>query len=399
MLKKFLLNIFFPGLLFSTFGIAFLEFYNHTWLYPTADLSRRASLFINSFPMGAEIILNGKRLEEKTPVRLYDLPPGEIALEFTLKGYLPVKKTVQLLANEDNRVEVVLEKELPEAREEFLVYVATRKLPVYSAPKEEQPLFWVNYKEQLKVKEVTADGLWYKVDYSGKEGFVKTNAPLSRKPLFVHPLYNEDVSLAQIQVFVYGYLPKEINFLSRVTEFKSLIEPALKSVEEFHNSQFLGESKISFEIKNLIEGASYADLISGFKNSPAASYIYVNSLFQDLLARLDFTAPQKEAFYLQLIIVPAFILSERKESILEVYNDLSKDSQGKHLILLSEDLLLESTPYQKENILYAAIARSFGVYAPFGNEEVKVDVPLEKRKIPSEILKQLGINPEVLRQR
>jgi len=97
--------------------------------------------------------------------------------------------------------------------------------------------------------------------------------------------------------------------------------------------------------------------------------------------------------------VPAFILSERKESILEVYNDLSKDSQGKHLILLSEDLLLESTPYQKENILYAAIARSFGVYAPFGNEEVKVDVPLEKRKIPSEILKQLGINPEVLRQR
>jgi len=399
MLKKFLLNIFFPGLLLSALSIAFLEFYNHTWLYPAPALGTRASLFLNSFPTGAEITLNGKLLEEKTPARLYDLPPGEVSLELVLKGYLPVKKTLHLLANEENRIEVVLEKELPESKESFWVYVATSKLPVYPAPKEGQPLFWINYKEQLQVLEVTADGLWYKVSCSGKEGFIKTSASLSRKPLFAHPLYNEDISLSKILVFVYGYLPKEMNFLSKVADFKSLLEPLFKNVEDFHNSQFLGESTLSFETKSLIEGASYADLISGFKNSPAAHYVYVNSLFQDLLSKLEFATPQKETFYLELVIVPPFILNERKESVLEAYNELTKDFQGKHLILLSEDLLLESTPYQKENILYAAIARGFGVYAPFGNEEIKADLPLVKRKIPSEILKQLGISPEIIGQK
>jgi eukaryotic-like serine/threonine-protein kinase len=58
------------------------------------------SVKITSSPRGADIIMGGKRLEEKTPYLIENLPPGEVQFTLELKGYRPAEIRAVIRAGE-----------------------------------------------------------------------------------------------------------------------------------------------------------------------------------------------------------------------------------------------------------------------------------------------------------
>lgn len=67
--------------------------------YPSDGIVPRYDAFsINSFPEGAQIELDGKQLPDKTPLKT-KIKPGEHTLKLSLKGFIPVEKTINIVQN------------------------------------------------------------------------------------------------------------------------------------------------------------------------------------------------------------------------------------------------------------------------------------------------------------
>jgi hypothetical protein len=67
----------------------------------------RGALVLNSFPAGAEVVVNGKAMGQ-TPVVLEDLPAGSRAVVLRREGYAPWSASVRVVANERVPVRVTL---------------------------------------------------------------------------------------------------------------------------------------------------------------------------------------------------------------------------------------------------------------------------------------------------
>jgi hypothetical protein len=73
-----------------------------------APPARSGSLFVDSRPRGAAVIVDGRR-RGRTPLRLADLSAGTYAVRLDLSGYRPVATSVDVRAGEQARVAVTLE--------------------------------------------------------------------------------------------------------------------------------------------------------------------------------------------------------------------------------------------------------------------------------------------------
>lgn len=60
------------------------------------------AIFTESDPKNANILLNGKKLKEITPARLYNISPGEYELEIYKENYFPWKKKIFVQSSEVN---------------------------------------------------------------------------------------------------------------------------------------------------------------------------------------------------------------------------------------------------------------------------------------------------------
>lgn len=73
----------------------------------------RSVIYVYSDPQGADVIVNDKKVEQKTPVILHDLPLGTYKLRIEKAGFLPTDLNLTLSVNEFNPVIVKL-KPIPE---------------------------------------------------------------------------------------------------------------------------------------------------------------------------------------------------------------------------------------------------------------------------------------------
>jgi len=64
------------------------------------DISNSSSLKISSNPQGANIVLNGENISEKTPIMFSPFPPGQYALTVNLEGYYPFEENIVLNGGE-----------------------------------------------------------------------------------------------------------------------------------------------------------------------------------------------------------------------------------------------------------------------------------------------------------
>jgi hypothetical protein len=67
----------------------------------------RGALVLNSFPPGADVVINGRAMGQ-TPVVLEDLPAGSRAVVLRRAGYAPWSASVRVVANERVPVRVTL---------------------------------------------------------------------------------------------------------------------------------------------------------------------------------------------------------------------------------------------------------------------------------------------------
>ena len=67
------------------------------WFNPsTSNIVETGVISINTFPSGADIFLNNKKVNAKTPTVIRSLPPGEYFLLMRLKGYKEYKNRVRV---------------------------------------------------------------------------------------------------------------------------------------------------------------------------------------------------------------------------------------------------------------------------------------------------------------
>lgn len=83
----------------------------------TATLNKKAliqlvgSLFVDSEPQGALVSLNGKQTQHKTPYTFSDLTVGEYGVQLTLDGYEDQVTKVNVLPDQENKINITLKAE------------------------------------------------------------------------------------------------------------------------------------------------------------------------------------------------------------------------------------------------------------------------------------------------
>ncbi len=79
-----------PAVVFYTAG--------YRWNPKKGAIERNGTLIIDTAPKGATIILNGKTLEDRTPVTIQNVAPGTYTIRLEYKDYHPWEKTLEVKA-------------------------------------------------------------------------------------------------------------------------------------------------------------------------------------------------------------------------------------------------------------------------------------------------------------
>jgi len=91
-------------ILFAVFIIMFLAFApaaifytaGYRWNPKKGAIERNGTLIVDTTPDGVDIYLNGKKLEERSPLTQQDVAPGSYRIRLALDGYYPWEKTLEV---------------------------------------------------------------------------------------------------------------------------------------------------------------------------------------------------------------------------------------------------------------------------------------------------------------
>lgn len=391
MIKPFLRAVLY-SLIISALCIATLEAYTRFSVPKTFKTDEKATLFINSFPPGADVTISGKKVADKTPVRLYDLAPKEVEILVAKEGYRETKQKIDLKTDKANRLEVSL---LPITAEKiqsgFTAYANAKEIVALGDAKDGAAVIskYV-YKDKINITGVTPDGLWYKVTTPKGDGFIKANDQISRLPIFAHVRYQSNLSIGGIKINVFAFAPEDKK--AEVADSQNFIEPLMNAAKKFHQKALLNESTLTFEFKNTLNGSSFINLSTNYNAKKPAAYTYQESLTKELSYSPEIV-DSKDELILNLVVAPPFSDADK-------YTDLydAVTTGNKHILLLSTHDLATASVNYRENSLYALIARGFGVYSPFNsNDANSFEDPLSNKKINDDILSDLGINVGALK--
>ncbi|MCM8813317.1 MAG: PEGA domain-containing protein [Candidatus Omnitrophica bacterium] len=91
-------------------GLPFILAYALGYYFDTRAFRfiRTGIVALKSFPDGADVYLNGRRLEDKTPLTLNELLPGSYSVRVELPGYVPWEAVITLDSGKVERYEKII---------------------------------------------------------------------------------------------------------------------------------------------------------------------------------------------------------------------------------------------------------------------------------------------------